>query len=193
MALLRWDCIHNTGLKIRKLWFQLKLCNLAIWLETHPLLSESQSLNCKMRQLYYMISNFPDSYKRPSSCFTHWITHMVLENARDHLQGERRQAGWGIEGWMGDFLTTEKRRCYKLWWRGYPEKSLCIDLQSPGKQLKKFTACQRCAQTAKKDEEPIPRQEMQGRNKLNICFLCHLQENMPKVSVVLASYKLTIF
>lgn len=140
-------------------------------------------------------SNLPASSKRPWSYFTHWIAYvsrrsMILENTRNDLQGKGRQAGWNRrpKGWL---LTIWKRRCCTLWIRSYAgEKPFCTDLQSPGKQLKKFTACQCWGKTAKKEEQ-TPRQEMQGRIKPNICFLVTYKSKCPK-SVGLASYEPTI-
>lgn len=117
------DCIHNTENSDSNPNSATKE---AVWLEPHPLLSEPCFFNCKMKHLYYMVSNFPATSKRPWSYFTHWITRMskrsmVSENVRNHFRGERKQAG----GWRGDFLTLGKRHCCTLRWRGYPTKRLC--------------------------------------------------------------------
>ena len=95
----------------------------------------------------------------------------------------RKKASGRLKGWLSHarketlLYTQVKRLPYK--------KTLCLELQFPGRQLKKFTACQCCRQTAKKEEEPIPKQEMQGRLSSTLVALSFIGKNTQSICYII--------
>lgn len=95
----------------------------------------------------------------------------------------RKKASGRLKGWLSHarketlLYTQVKRLPYK--------KTLCLELQFPGRQLKKFTACQCCRQTAKKEEEPISKQEMQGRLSSTLVALSFIGKNTQSICYII--------